>query len=147
MKVVSPFASVAGLKLRVEIEVPAEKDEQQASPDYSHPSIQQGFEVCSLAAPGDRDFCMRRGRANIDDDSLHSVVVGTTTRPPATVGRDRSLPELHVASCRRMIRLIQNEHPDLAGSAAGEASPGRCRSESESPGACAWCHDRARAQA
>jgi len=30
MKVVSPFASVAGLNLRVEVEVPAEKDEQQA---------------------------------------------------------------------------------------------------------------------
>ena len=29
-KVVSPFASVAGLSLRVEVEVPAEKDEQQA---------------------------------------------------------------------------------------------------------------------
>ena len=29
-KVVSPFASVVGLNLRVEIEVPAEKDEQQA---------------------------------------------------------------------------------------------------------------------
>ncbi len=29
-KVVSPFASVAGLNLRVEVEVPAEKDEQQA---------------------------------------------------------------------------------------------------------------------
>ncbi len=29
-KVVSPFASVAGLKLRVEVELPAEKDEQQA---------------------------------------------------------------------------------------------------------------------
>jgi len=29
-KVVSPFASVAGLTLRVEVEVPAEKDEQQA---------------------------------------------------------------------------------------------------------------------
>jgi len=29
-KVVSPFASVAGLSLRVQVEVPAEKDEQQA---------------------------------------------------------------------------------------------------------------------
>ncbi len=29
-KVVSPFASTAGLSLRVEVEVPGEKDEQQA---------------------------------------------------------------------------------------------------------------------
>ena len=30
MKVVSPFATAAGLTLRVEVEVPVEKDEQQA---------------------------------------------------------------------------------------------------------------------
>jgi hypothetical protein len=30
MKVVSPFATAAGLNLRVEVEVPLEKDEQQA---------------------------------------------------------------------------------------------------------------------
>jgi hypothetical protein len=30
MKVVSPFVNVAGLRLRAEVELPAEKDEQQA---------------------------------------------------------------------------------------------------------------------